>query len=54
MYTNWVCHPTSGRFYLDASFLFVGSAGYQLGYYLVYPAIAMFLFAFLLNEVRAR
>jgi hypothetical protein len=27
------------------------SAGYQLGYYLVYPSIAMFLFAFLLNEV---
>jgi hypothetical protein len=25
--------------------------GYQLGYYLVYPSVAMFLFAFLLNEV---
>jgi hypothetical protein len=27
------------------------SGGYQQGYYLVYVAIAMFLFAFLLNEV---
>ena len=26
------------------------SAGYQLGYYLIYPAIAMFLCAFLVNE----
>jgi hypothetical protein len=24
---------------------------YQLGYYLVYPSVAMFIFAFLLNEV---
>jgi hypothetical protein len=27
------------------------AGGYQLGYYLVYPSLAMFLFAFLLNEV---
>jgi hypothetical protein len=27
------------------------SGGYQLGYYLIYPAIAMFLFAFVLNEI---
>jgi hypothetical protein len=27
------------------------SGEYQLGYYLVFPSIAMFLFAFLLNEV---
>jgi hypothetical protein len=30
------------------------STEYQVGYYLVYPAIATFLFAFLLNEVSAR
>jgi ABC-type multidrug transport system fused ATPase/permease subunit len=40
-YTGWV---VSG----DALVL---SFQYQLGYYVVYPAIAMFLFAFLLNEV---
>jgi hypothetical protein len=27
---------------------------YQLGYYLVYPSVVMFVFAFLLNEVRSR
>jgi uncharacterized membrane protein YdjX (TVP38/TMEM64 family) len=27
------------------------SGGYQLGYYLVYPAIGMFLLVFLVNEV---
>jgi len=31
------------------------SGGYQLGYYLVYAAVAMFLSAFLLNEaIRSR
>ena len=29
-------------------------AGYQLGYYLVYPSVALFAFAFVLTEVRAR
>jgi hypothetical protein len=27
---------------------------YQLGYYIVYPSVAMFLFAFLLNEVTTK
>jgi predicted membrane protein len=30
------------------------SSQYQLGYYLVYPSVVMFVFAFLLNEVRSR
>jgi hypothetical protein len=30
------------------------SSQYQLGYYLVYPSLVMFVFAFLLNEVRSR
>jgi hypothetical protein len=29
-------------------------AGYQLGYYLVYPSLVLFALAFALNEVRAR
>jgi hypothetical protein len=34
----------------NGTFLFV-SFQYQLGYYFVYPSVAMFVFAFLLNEV---
>jgi len=33
-----------------SGFFYTSSSQYQLGYYLVYPSIAMFLFAFLLNE----
>lgn len=43
-YTGWVI---SGE-------LEVLSSKFQLGYYLVYPAIGMFLLAFLLNEVTRR
>jgi hypothetical protein len=55
MYTNWGFHPRSGNFYFGGgSFLMIGSAGYQLGYYLAYPSLAVFLFAFILNEVTKR
>ena len=44
------CLGVLGLMVYAGQILNTGLGGYQLGYYLVYPSVGIFLFAFLLNE----
>jgi hypothetical protein len=52
IYTNWVVSPTGEASNIPFGIGFIITLGeYQMGYYLAYPSMVLFVCAFALNEV---